>query len=175
MNTYIPLFNNKIYVGLLLLVTISMVSFFVVPDYLKIKALDTQIQKLLQTQEIQQKLRPLYDQISLKADYKKLPGLKVPQKGWFERSQIGNISQMFKDLAEKNDLECLQSNPDVDSLSGDSDVMLTSIILKGQFAKFRNFLFDMASLDYLESFEEIRFLSGQTGKKYMLKIWITIK
>lgn len=175
MKTYKPIYKNKFFAGITGIILISMVAFFIVPDFYKIKTLNTEIQNLTQTQEIQLKLQPLHNQISARADFKNFPNLPVPEKGWLDRSQIVNISRTFKDLAEKNGLECLKSNPDVDTLSGDSNTMLTNIIVKGKFERFRNFLFDITSLDYLDSLEEIRFISGQTGKKYMLKIWISIK
>ncbi|MBU1194788.1 MAG: hypothetical protein KKE62_16380 [Proteobacteria bacterium] len=173
MKPYKPLY--KIYAAILIAVIILLVSFFIVPDYLKIKTLDTEINNLTQTLEIQLKLGPLYHQISARADLEKVSSLNVPSKGWLDRAQIINISKIFQDLADKNDLECLKSNPDVDTLSGDAEIMLTHIVLTGKFEQFRQFLFDITRLDYLDSFEEIRCISEQTGKKYMLKIWISIK
>ncbi len=175
MYEYKPIIRDKIYVGVLLLFILAIISFIIIPDYFNLKNFDQDIQKLTQTQEIQQKFRPLYNKISLKADMEKLSGLQVPQNGWFNRSEIGNISEIFKDLAEKNGLECLQSGPEVDSLYGESKTMLINIVLEGKFKKFRNFLLDMTNLNYLDSIEEIKIISKQTGKKYFLKIWISIK
>ena len=174
MYEYKPIIRDKAYVGVLLLIIISIILFIIVPDCLKIKNLDAEIKTLTRMRGVQQKLHPLYDQISSKADFEKLPGLPPPKDGWFNRSEIGNISQIFKGLAEKNALECLQSKPDVNTLHGDSKIMLISIVLKGELGRFRKFLFDITDLDYLDFLEEIKFVSGQTGKKYMLKIWISI-
>ncbi|MCP3873009.1 MAG: hypothetical protein GY699_07630 [Desulfobacteraceae bacterium] len=171
---YKPIIRNKRYVGALILTITSMILFVLVPDYLKNRKLDAKVKTLTQTQDIQIKLRPLYDQISLKADFEKLPGLSVPKKGWFNRSEIRNIPRIFKYLAQKNKLKCLQSRPDVDTLIGNSKIMLISIVLKGEFERFRDFLFDITDLDYLDSMEEIKFVSEQTDKKYTLKIWIAI-
>ncbi len=171
---YKPIIRNKRYVGVVILVITSMILFVLVPDYLKNRKLDAKVKTLTRTLDVQQKLRPLYDKVSSKADFKKLPGLSVPKEGWLNRSEIRNSSQIFKELAEKNRLECLQSRPDVNTLIDNSKTMLISIILKGELKRFRNFLFDITDLDYLDSMEEIKFVSEQTGKKYMLKIWIAI-
>ena len=174
MAAYKPIIKNKVYVGVLLLIIIFMISFIVIPDYLKVRNLDAEVKTLTQMRDVQQKLHPLYDQISSEADFEDFPGLPTPKKGWFKRSEIGNISQIFKNLVEKNGLECLQSRPDVNTLHGDSKIMLIHIVLKGELEKFRNFLFDMMDLGYLDFMEEIKFVSEQTGKKYMLKAWISI-
>lgn len=175
MYQYKPIIKDKIYVGLLLLFIIAMVLIIVVPDNLKNKNSDAQIIELKKAQEVQQKLRPLYDKIISRMNVKKLSGLPVEKQESLDRSEIGNISEVFKDLAEKNGLECLQSTPDVDSLSGESNTMLINVVLKGKFRKFRKFLLDMANLDYLNSIEETKLVSEQIGKKYFLKIWISIK
>jgi len=175
MYDYKPIITNKIYIGLSLLLIISIMVLLVVPGFMKTRILDNEIETLTVKRDIQQKLFPLFNQLSLRADFNELPPLNVPDKGMFKRSDIGKISTVFKEFSEQNNLVCEQSMPDVNTLYGNSIKMLVRLELTGELSDFRNFLLLLTRLNYFDSIEEVKILPLVTGKRFLLNVWILIE
>lgn len=168
--------KNKLIVGPVLMIITALLVLGVIPKYMENKKLDLALKEIKATHDVQKKLKPLYDLMNSKIkDTAQLNVLNAPKSGALNRSQVSSISKIFKTMIEENGLECIQSRPDASTLNEEPKTMQVQLILKGELGKFRNFLFDMMNLDYLDSLEEVSFVSEQTGKKYMLKAWILVK
>ena len=66
----------------------------------------------------------------------------------------------------------VEISPDVDSTLDGSGFLKISVVLRGDFIKFRDVLMELGKLPYLELIERIKIESVEDAKEISLKIWL---
>jgi hypothetical protein len=126
--------------------------------------------------EEQKAMFPQYKELLLLG---KVPGkdsklLPASKKAGLSLDQLGNISMLFKTMAQDSSLEGISVTPDVKSLSNNSKTISVLLVLRGDFLRLRRFLFELERLPYLEHIEEIQIQEAAEGKEFRIKTWLAV-
>jgi len=162
----------------LLLCSIGILMFILIglyPLQSSLSRLDEEIAGIKARLEEQKVLFPLYKELTERVRKKKDSEL-VHYSGKIGLSidQIDGISTRFKEMAEERNLETISITPDAKSLVNNSKSMSVSLVLRGDFLKFRKFLFDLETVPYLEHIQEIQIQEALAGREFRLKIWVAV-
>jgi hypothetical protein len=157
-------------IGLLMFILIGLY-----PLQSSLSGLDEEIAGIKARIEEQKVLFPLYKELTERIRKKKDSELlRYSGKIGLSIDQIDGISTRFKEIAEESNLETLSIAPDAKSLANNSQSMSVSLIVRGDFLKFRRFLFDLETVPYLEHIQEIHIQEALAGKEFRLKTWVAV-
>jgi hypothetical protein len=162
----------------LLLCSLGILMFIAVglfPMQSSLSGLDEEIAGVKAHIEEQKVLFPIYKELSERIRMKKdLDLLRYSGKVALSIDQIDGISTRFKEIAVERNLETLSVTPDAKSLANNPKSMSVSLVVRGDFLKFRGFLFDLEAVPYLEHIQEIQILEALAGKEFRLKTWVAV-
>jgi hypothetical protein len=162
----------------LLLCSIGILMFILVglwPLQSSLSGLDDEIAGIKARIEEQKALFPLYKELTERIRKKKESELlRYSGKIALSIDQIDGISTRFKEIAEESNLETISITPDAKSLANNSNSMSVSLVVRGDFLKFRGFLFDLETVPYLEHIQEIQILESLAGREFRLKTWVAV-
>ncbi|MBU1342857.1 MAG: hypothetical protein KKE44_05760 [Proteobacteria bacterium] len=163
----------------LIIVSFLLVAVFIFailfPQYNHIQtAKNDRISKALLLEE-QKKLFPLYAQAEALAKIEFNPKLPFQEKKALDRDKISTLSNIFSDIAQKNNMELSQNSLDISSLKNQSNSISMDVQFTGDLFDFRNCLISLADLPFFHSFEKIQIKTDQSNiKRFSTKISITI-
>jgi len=135
---------------------------------MEIKSMETQIEK-------QRVLFPIYKDLLKKVRSERLGDLPFPERAELDRDKTAEISSICKEIALKNNLEVVSIIPDISSLAKRPGLLPISMLLKGNFFDFRNYLIQLGEIPYLEHIEEIRIQPVEGSKEFRLKFQMALK
>ena len=161
-----------------LLVCMGGIVFFffagIQPNTNALKKLDKQVQLLNNQLDKQKILFPLFTDLMKRSSEKIENQLPFPGKAKLSRDNIGKISSIFNEAAQKSNLIFISGIPDVNTLKDDSAFLLVNVSAKGEFFDCRNFLVRLGEIPYLEKIESIQITAGRRLKELNLKVWIML-
>jgi hypothetical protein len=124
--------------------------------------------------EEQKVLSPLYRELLGKLQKK--PSGVLPDGGRTALSvdDVDVVPLLIKKMAQECDLEAISVMPDVKSLASNPQFMSLHLVVKGDFPRFRKFLFDLERLPYMEHIEEMQIQEALGGRELRLKTWLAV-
>lgn len=143
------------------------------PAQISLNRLESEITSLRARLEEQRTLFPIYRELLGKIQIKDPTEIPLPERVPLPADQIDKIPALFREVSQKCDLALLSATPDARSVTNSSQFLMVELVLQGEFLKFRNFLFELQKLSYLEHIEEIQIQSG--GREFRLKVWLTVR
>jgi hypothetical protein len=164
-------------IAYLLICALGIFAFILIGPYMSGKSLvkmDVKIKKLRIQREKQQLLYPFYQKLLKKLQVEESRILPYPGKSKFPRDKTAKISSIFREIAQKINLETVSITPDVKSIANGSGLFLINILVKGDFFDFRKFLIELGGNPYLQHIEEIKIQQVPGGKEFRLKIWLAL-
>ena len=152
----------------------AFILLFIWPDYRAIKTQEAAIVDLNHTIEVQGILAPVYQDLSAKARFEP-PALPFPDKKPLARDDIGELSELFKDMAERSGLTFMALTPRVDSMQEDSRSLELEVSVAGDFFDLRKFFLELGALPFLERAERVQVSGAETVKNMDLKLWLAVE
>ena len=155
-------------VGLLAVIMLA-----ICPRYILINEMDNKIEKLNADLGKQKLLFPVFQDFLKKMQLKVPDGLPFPEKAKLSREDIGRISFVFQEVAQKCNLSLEGIKPDVETLIDGSGHLLLNVTTKGNFVDFQIFLARLCKIPALENIEQIRIVKGSGDLELKLKLWFS--
>ena len=121
-------------------------------------------------QKLARQNRLLEDRIS-----SELGGLPAPKAGKLPRDEVGKLSGMFQEIAQKSGLSLENIILDVNSLEKAKKYLMTDIHLNGDILDFRKFLIEIGRVPYVDHIKEVKIQSGRIAKKFKLKVRLALE
>ena len=146
----------------------------IVPKQFYLARLDQKIKSIQSQIEEQKRLSPIYLDLQKKAQAGDAKSLPLTMKNALLRTQLDTIPATFRDIAGKANLDLVSATPDLNSLSGDSRLLLVNTVIRGNFFNFRKFLIGLGAVPYLERIEEIQIQQNEDTMDFKVKIWLTL-
>jgi len=147
------------------------VFLIILPSQKTVADLDNEIDLLQSRIEEQRILTPVFHNILAKAKTGNPTLLPLKQKAKLARNDMQKISAEISEIARRNDLALESIVPDVNSLSANSGYLMMSLVISGDFFKFREFLVELGSIPSLEYIQELKIRPIEASREIDLKIW----
>jgi hypothetical protein len=146
----------------------------VYPNHTSLAKMDSKINRITAHGKEQKMLFPLFQELMRVSQEKDIEVLPFPEKENLKRNELGNISFILQEIAQKTNLHLTEATPDIDSLIDDSDHFKMYMKLEGSFFDLRNFLIRLGAIPYLEHLEQLQIQTDQTSEdlRMSLKIWL---
>lgn len=136
--------------------------------------LDSDIKKMqLQIGE-QKNISSMYAVLTKKKVRKDIPVLPPFSKSTLSRREANKFQDVFRETADKSGLTTVSILPDLNELTGSSDFLSYSCVLKGDFANFRKMLSGLGSIPYIEKIEEVSIQQNPDSLEYKMKFLIAL-
>jgi hypothetical protein len=157
--------------GILLFIGIG-----IYPLHSSITQQDEDLARMRVRLEEQKVLLPVYKDLLLlgKVQKKDLGALPASSRAGLSVDQLGNISALFKKIAQACSLEVVSAAPDVKALTSNSKFMPVVLVIRGDFFNLRRFLFELERLPFMEHMEEMQIQETAGGKEFRIKTWLAI-
>lgn len=144
---------------------------FVMPSTREISNLDMEIAKAKFRIDTQEKLGPLYK--GLEEKLKKIdrqarltPSQPIP------KIQLNNFSGAVTGIAQKSNLSLLSVYPE--TINSDTASTVYNVNLRGNFTDFRNFLYEIGRLTYVDTVQEIQITTRKGSREFNVKIKLLV-
>lgn len=137
-------------------------------------SLNTDIKKLQDQIQEQKNLKSTYAMLIKNMEKKDLRILPNPAKTTLPRQEASKFQDVFREVAEKAGLKTVSVSPELSALTGSSNYLLHTAIVKGEFANFRKMLIGLGYLSYLQKIEEISIQQQPDALEFRLKILIAL-
>jgi Tfp pilus assembly protein PilO len=125
--------------------------------------------------EDQKELKPVYLNLLKTLNNKDLLILPNPEKKTISREEAGRFQDDIRTIALHAGLKNVSVTPDLSTLAGSSTSLLHNVVLKGEFANFRQILIGLGAVPYLDRIEEISIMQNPDSMEFRMKIWIALK
>jgi hypothetical protein len=138
--------------------------------------MDMEIKKLHAKIEAQEVLYPLFSSLLRKTQIKDEEGSLRAPKTKISRDDTGKVLPVFKEIAQKSNLKLTDVLLDTDSAIKGSGYLLVNVIMNGKFFNFRDFLFHLGKIPYVEHLERVQInksVREPEELEFRLKIWLT--
>lgn len=161
---------NLLYVAVCLL---GIAAFFLVGIYPNMRSMDqldvdvTELTNKVQSQEL---LYPVYRELIKEVQEPISTKLLLPEESKLTSRGLGQISDMFRDIAAKSNVAFENAVPDATSYLEDAGYLTMHVSFRGDFFNFNKLLLNMCGLPYLESIDKMRIDSEQTDKLIAFKL-----
>ena len=168
--------RNKILYALtcgLGLLAIFIVIFY--SDYRNLAKLDKKIEELNAKIESQKLYSPVFQELFKRIRFKQPEELPFPKMEKLAREDIPKVATVLRGIAGQDNLKVEQISPDVESSINGSKHLMINLILKGDLPQLRKFLYHLGGIPYLEQIERLQIQTGEEGREFRLKIWMTKK
>ncbi len=146
-----------------------LVSIGIVVQYMSLASLDKRTDKVRLEVEEQKGLQSIYKLLKGK-EKKAVRALPFPPKGKISRDKIEAMPGIFRDIAQKVNMDILYASPDIGSVGPDSKYLLVNVGVRGDFFNFRKFLVGIGDLPYLDRIEEIQIQENADIMEFKMKI-----
>ena len=137
-------------------------------------SINKDIKKLQQQIEEQKSLNSAYAMLMKNMEKKDLRILPNPAKTTLPRQEASKFQDVFREVAEKAGLKTVSVSPELSALTGSSNYLLHTAVVRGEFINFRKMLIGLGYLSYMEKIEEISLQQYPDGLEFRLKILIAL-
>ncbi|MFC1838879.1 hypothetical protein ACFL1N_04805 [Thermodesulfobacteriota bacterium] len=153
------------------MILVVFLSAAIYPFHRNLASLDKDLIKIKNQIDKQKIIYPFFREMINKINKENSFDLPFPKKADFDRKKIQMVPSIYKEMASDAGLTLVKVDPDIRVLTRiKSDILSSSILLKGDFFNFRRCLVMLGGLPYLESVEEIRIESTKEEDLFSLKI-----
>ncbi len=155
---------------------LAFILLMIYPGQMALNEMDEEIMKSSAQIEEQKILIPVLDNILKKEALLKevealpFPSLKSGVK--LTLSDTGKISSIFQKMARDHQFQVKSARPDVKSLIDDSEYLIMTLVMQGNFFHLYNFLIQLSGIPYVAHVEEIRIDAVGKDREIRLKIWL---
>jgi hypothetical protein len=155
--------------GILILVAVG-----IFPAHQTLKELDQKIAALQYQVEEQNLLFPLFVQLLQRSRQETPPLLPAPEPKKLPRGETAALTNLFREIAGKNNIAVESLRPDVESLVAASGRFKMIAELSGGFYDLRSFLIQFGAIPYLEQIEHIRMQSAPEDEplQVAMRFWV---
>ncbi len=137
-------------------------------------SLNIDIKELQYRIEEQKSLNSTHAMLMKNMEKKDLRILPNHVKTTLPRQEANKFQNDFKEIAEKAGLKTVSVSPELSALTGSSNYLLHTAIVKGEFANFRKMLIGLGYLSYLEKIEEVSLQQYPDALEFRMKILIAL-
>lgn len=145
-------------IAYLIVCFLGVAAFFLVgiyPNMQSMNELETDETILTQKVQSQELLFPIYRQL-IKEVQQPIPSkLILPTRSTLSQNDLNQINHLFREIARKSDVIFIRAVPDANSYLEDSGFLVINASFRGDFFNFRNLLYALCSLSYLESIDQM--------------------
>lgn len=161
---------------LVLCVVILVIFYFAAlyPQQRSLDAVDAKTAQVTGLLKKQKALLPLYEEMVKRGEGTIRGTLPVPDIQAVPRGDIDAVSRLFKRVADESGMQVVSVKPDVLALTEQSDDMVVTIHLRGDFLDFRRFLAGVGGDPSLRRVEEIEIRQEIGHKEYSLTVRLAI-
>lgn len=145
----------------------------ILPYQRSLARLDEAIGKLRSDVAMQRDLYPIYLTMQ-KLDKKTTAVLPMPPKGVLSRGEISKIPATVRAMAARAGMIVLAVSPDLTAVTGNITALPFTVVVRGDFLKFRKFLQEAGAIPYVDHVEEIQIQENPEGLKVRTKIWFVL-
>jgi hypothetical protein len=160
-------------IAYLIVCLLGVAAFFLVGIYPNMKSmneLETDETILTQTVQSQELLYPIYRQL-IKEVQQPIPSkLILPTRSTLSQNDLNQLNHLLREIARKSDVIFIRAVPDANSYLEDSGSLVMNTSFSGEFFNFRNLLYALCSLPYLESIDQIIIETQATERTIDLKL-----
>lgn len=154
------------------------IAVFVVVLYHNVTALrdmNNEIKKLSVQLEEHRTLQPVFNTLLEEIRKQKKEGIiSYPEKSKLSRENMQTAMDLFKTIAELNQLKIKAIEPEIDSISESSGYLIMNMMLEGDFFNLRGMLMQLGQIPWFEKIERFQISAGDGVKEIQLKISLSI-
>jgi len=161
---------SLIYTG----VIIAFIALVLYPFHKSLSQQDTRIRRLEGQIEKQKILHPFYQELVRKLRSQHPKQLPFPPEGKLTRDKIDQIPSIFREVAQRSGLQSLAVSPDIQSVTSDSDTLLLTAAVKGDFFTFRSYVIELGKIPYLAHIEQIQINPISGSRKFKLRMRLAL-
>ena len=168
--------QSIIYLGLCLVGILVFIFGGILPASRTLMKLDTQTATTRYRLEEQKILAPFYQTLKESEGKKESEVLPLPEKSKLPQAQIDTLPITFRTAAKMSGMSLVSATPNLEALTGDAQFLPVNVVLRGNFADFREFLINLVRLSYVERIEEIEITIQEKpdAREYRLTLWVAI-
>ncbi len=149
----------------------------IAPSHKKILELDQQIAATRARVEEQKNLTSIYQTLKQRAAVQHAQGrsarlLPLPEKKEQAGVEISKLTDAVKDISRTANLEMVSLAPGLDSLDGNSKMLVVEAVIRGNFLSFRRFLIGLGGLRYVDHIEDLQLRQNAEGTEMRIKFWV---
>lgn len=161
---------------LVLCVVILIIFYFAAlyPYQQSLDAIDEKTAQVANLIEKQMTLLPLYEEMVKRGKDKIRGNLPVPDVKAISMGEIDAVAPLFKKMADESGMAVVSIKPAVLALTKESDDMMVTLHLRGQFLDFRKFLIEVGGLPSLSRVEEIEIRQEAGHEDFYLTVRLAI-
>ena len=146
------------------------------PAYLRLKALARSVAELETEVAVQEKIRPVYLQVSTDASLRTEMAYAIPQEAALPLDSISMIPVLFGKIAHESNMEFVSAYPSLQSMSTTRSQVMVTVVCHGKWQDFRTFLVRLAEMPYVDHIDEIDVVTESgTLREYTVHVWILIQ
>lgn len=167
--------NNILYIAICAACIAAFALVGIYPNEQLINQIDADIEALNAQVKTQEILSPIFKDL-LKETQQSIPeNLPIPDKGQMANNAINRINTIFNQIAIDNKVEFRNAIPDARSYLEESGFLTINVSFGGDFFDFRNLLFSICRLPYLESIDQLHIETIGDKKVINLKLRLSQK
>jgi hypothetical protein len=162
--------SNLVYIAIC---TASIAAFFLVgiyPNSRSMDQLEESIVDLSAKVKDQELLYPVYQELIKQVQQKIPKELPVPAQKKISRDALGNINGVFMEIAKQSQVTFENAVPDPSSYLEEGGLLTINVRFSGDFFHFRELIFDLCRLPYLDSIDQMQIESVDNMKRIALKL-----
>jgi hypothetical protein len=161
-----------------LIVCVGIIMVFIIAGIIPLSrynaSVNKDIKKLKFQIEEQKNLNSIYAILTKNIKKKDLGVLPNPAKTTLPRQEASKFQDNFREIAEKSGLKTVSISPELSSLTGSSNFLSHTAIVKGEFVDFRKMLIGLGYVSYLEKIEEISIQQFPDALEFKMKMSIAL-
>ncbi len=136
--------------------------------------LDNDIKKMQSQIEEQKNLKSLHDMLVKNMEKKNSLALPNPRRTAMPRQEANRFQDAFRKIADISGLKTMSIVPELAALTGSSNQLLHTAVVKGDFNNFRKMLINLGDLPYLERIEEINVQQAADAMEFRIRLLIAL-
>ena len=144
------------------------------PYHKALGGMDTEIHEITAKIDEQKILYPVFKELLKRSQIKEPSSLTLPEKEILSRADTDRILSIFREIAERSNLEVKSVQPDVDGLIDNSEHLMVDVAMTGDFFDFRNFFLQLGELPYLKHIERFQIKTEGDVREINLRIWLSL-
>ena len=167
--------SNLLYIAICAASIAAFALVGIYPNMRLIHQLDEDIEDLNAQAKTQEILFPVFKDLLKEAQQSVPDNLPLPDKRQMANNNLSSINTIFNQIALDNKVEFKNATPDARSYLEESGFLTMNVSFGGDFFDFRNLLFSICRLPYLESIDQLRIETIGDKKVITLKLQLSQK
>ena len=133
-----------------------------------------EVNKIKDQIQEQKDLRAVYQLLDGTSKKKEVLSLPNPPKERLLRADVAKFQDSFRLEAKRSGLMVVALAPDTKSITGNSQYLIYSATMKGDFTDFRKMLVGLGALPYVDQIQEIGIRQGSDSMEFKIKIAVAL-